>query len=274
MNDDDQEEIPEDSLIPTISQDDFKKAHVTTPVKRGGAPAGVSDKQRDAITAENKVKVWDMYVNGCTNQTKIAEAVGVPRSTVGRWLRDDLKQFADDNKELVEHHAQLDLKRMDKLLQILMRDVGTRLIDLKTSSIGEDKDGGGRVLNKVETHLLERVDVDIVDRIMKILERRAKQLGTDAKKDDEKNPFDLGELLDAVDEMRLGKLPKGFTLDAEFIVKEDDGEEEGQKEESGEEEGGQVDASPETKEEGQEEVDGKGGSGDRRPEDYDVPDFS
>lgn len=234
--------------LPSITPEDFEKKDISElPVARGKAPKGVTDRMRSASAAELQLKVWQAYVGGCTDYRMLEEKTGVPRSTAHRWIQGDLKRLASEREDLAENFLEVELQRLDTILDLLMRDVGRKLIDVTVSEVvggitltdekGEESKVGGKVANRKDTHLIERVDVDIVDRILKVQAQREKLLGLNAPKKEDKDDdsaFDLDALCKAALLLQKGEMPEEF-VDVEFTVtKEDDNEEKetGDKEES------------------------------------------
>lgn len=230
--------------LPNINQEDFGgKETKDLPVKRGHAPKGITDKVRDASMAQKRYDVWKYYVNGTTQFRELAKKAGVSRSTAQRWIKGDLKRIAQDRDDLTENFLEVELVRLDTLLELLMRDVGRKLIDVWEPREIEVKSGEGKSYTKTvsekTTHLLERVDVDIVDRILKVQKAREGYLALNAPRQDskdDKSDFDLEELCKAAKLLAEGKMPKEF-IDAEFTPeKKGNDEEEGQEKETGDQE--------------------------------------
>lgn len=209
--------MTDDEPLPTIKPSDF-------PVKKAGAKTGINDRQRKAIAVEPRYEVWKLYVSGITTYRDIEELTGVPYVTVGRWIRGDIKRIASERDDLAENFLEVELIRLDKMLELLMRDVGSKLIDITKSTVLEGGMQGEKIGNRKDTYLLERVDVDIVDRILKVQERRAKYLALDkprqAELKDDDGGFDLSELVRFAEILQQGKMPQEF-IEADFTEEKD-----------------------------------------------------
>ena len=106
------------------------------------------------------------------------------------------------------------------MLELLMRDVTHKLLDAWVPEEIDGPMGSKKVVNKKTTHLIERVDVDMVDRILKIQDRRAKYLALDKpKKIEIEHEFDLDEVLKLA--MQIEQSGALDAIDAEFTVKEE-----------------------------------------------------
>lgn len=197
--------------LPIIKATDFE--HI--PQKKAGRPPGTSRALRDAKSPELKLEVWQCYVRGMTDYRLIEKKTGVPKSTAERWIKEDIAIVAKERLDLAENFVEAELQRLDMLLEVCMRDVTHRLVDVIETEIVKGPRGGKRAVSTKKTHLLERVDVDIVDRILRIQERRAKYLALDQPiRSEVKHEFDLAELINAAIALEEGSPSK--TIDAEF----------------------------------------------------------
>lgn len=186
-----------------------------------GCPKGVTDKMRDARSAELKVKVWEDYKNGLTSYKDISKKYEgqVSAPTVGVWIRAELKLLAKERHDLAEDFLEAELQRLDKLLEICMEDVTTS-IQLSVAY------SGTRKTPSLETTLIDRVDTQVVTAILKIMDRRSKYLALDKGDEKEKNEFDLAELINAAMVLKKGGIPEEFkdAIDAEFKTVDKKGE--------------------------------------------------
>jgi transposase-like protein len=220
--------------IPSINSDDFKPGDISDLPKIEGRLDHLPDKQRVAVTAEFQVQAWRLYVNGCTDFNVLSQKIGVANSTLRRWIKQDIARLNAERGDLTENYVEVELQRLDIILEMLMKDVSTKLIDVHTSEVVEGPRGGKTAVIKKITHLLNRVDLEVVDRILKIQSQREKLLGLNAPKQKETDGdklFDLAELVEAALKLQKGEMPNEF-IDADFTVEKEgkDGQEESKEE--------------------------------------------
>ena len=175
-------------------------------IETRGSKKGVSNKINTRKKHDLEPQVWTLYLQGLT-QRKISEKLGIAQTTISNWITGRIKENEKFNNEIAKQYVHVELERLDMLMEICMKDVG-RLVE--TTLTWSKNEEGERDYELIEKYI-DRVDVAIVDRILKIQERRARYLNLDAGTTAEtlgktleqlilasfKQPEQLGEVVDA-----------------------------------------------------------------------------
>ena len=71
-------------------------------------------KGQEAIKAELKVKVWELFKKGYTYR-EMAKLVGRSRSVVGVYIKEELRSLAGETKQIVSDIVERELQTLDDL---------------------------------------------------------------------------------------------------------------------------------------------------------------
>ena len=100
------------------------------------------------LAQKRRLKTFELYEQGYSYR-KIAKEVGVSHNIVGRYIKNELDFLAAKRKEIGEKVIEIELKRLDSMLEVMKAKA----------------DAG---------------DQGAVDRVIRIMDRRARYLGLNA----------------------------------------------------------------------------------------------
>ena len=110
--------------------------------------AARNKKAQEVRVADRRNKAWELYKTGVTSYRKIGEALKVSRTTIMKDIRFKLDEINAETREVAIDAQAIDLQRLDRLLQAAYP-------------------------------LAITGNLQAIDRVLKILERRARLLGTE-----------------------------------------------------------------------------------------------
>lgn len=107
----------------------------------------LTNRGREGVAAERRVQAFQLYKSGWTFR-QIATKFGVSHTCISKDIHGELDALAAERREVAKEVLELELQRMDDLLKVL-------------------------------TPRALRGDDQAIDRMLKVIERRAKYLGLD-----------------------------------------------------------------------------------------------
>lgn len=152
---------------------------------------GVTKEEDARIKSEKEPKAWDLYIKGYTYK-QIAKMVDLSATTVARWIQEGRTILMKRNGNLPDEYSHVEMERLDLMLQLLMRDMGTIVETQWTWN--KDKKTGEHVYKLIKEEF-QRVDINIINTILKVQERRARYLNLDVAKHIEITHMTLEELV-------------------------------------------------------------------------------
>lgn len=171
------------------------------------------------LRQDKEVEVWELYVKGW-NQTAIAKKLRIAQKSVNNWINEEIKERAKIRSDLAGGYLEVELARLDTLLELCFRDVATTV---ETQIVWEKDDRTGARIYSQQQFITERVDPTLVKRILEIMDERADYLGLRAPKQIEIREKTLEEVILASmqppKQLEEGRV-NGETLDVEAEEKE------------------------------------------------------
>jgi transposase-like protein len=130
-----------------------------------------SKKQELIQRKENNIlEVWKMKVEGHTC-VEIGRKLKIPSNTINDWVRQILEERAQETEMLSKNFLEEELAVLEKMQKLLMRDMDTSI----QVHFAEDKKGKVKKFLKI----VDRVDPLMLDRMLKVQERRSKYRALD-----------------------------------------------------------------------------------------------
>lgn len=131
-----------------------------------GQKADKKHEIEEVVREQRRAQVLELYLHGKTLRF-IAKEVGISKSQAHNDLKHELAALKAKREDLAEGIMQAELERLDKLLDMLIRDLEKKI---EISGYGDN----------TETEVIEKIDPVLANLIIKVMDRRAKYLGLNA----------------------------------------------------------------------------------------------